>query len=182
MNSRLGKNVMVCNGSILEYCLVGEASKLSVGQNSFISNCWIDGDVDLKVPDNVCLHTIPVKIGNELRYATIFFDRRDDLKKVYSDLSEVRFLGKQFGQNLLNMIRHGATQSNSIWGLKIFRAYDSMSESFRQSIEFVQSYLQESNLEEYFKDSPNLFYSLFDLLEYRCYEAMISFRLDNRLL
>lgn len=184
INCRLGKNTSIKDGSILEYCLVDDQTRFEVGQNCFLSNCWIqaNGNAELKIPDNIFLHTVSVKINGELKYITIFFDRRDDLKKIYSSLDEVKFLGKSFPKKLAQLVEQNGSQSNSIWNLKLFRAYESMNNSFRRSIEFIREYLIEQ-FDNAFEDfSTATFYSLFDLLKYRCYENMISFRTDNKLI
>ena len=54
-----------------------------------------------------------------------------------------------------------------------------MSQSFEKSLDFVNRYMNNENVD--FELSLGL-YSLFDLLNNRCYERMISFRKDNRLI
>ena len=180
MNSKLSGKTSISDGSILEYCLVDETTKIDIGRNCFISNCLAKSEQNLQVADNICLHTIAVIIGDEFKYSTVFFDRRDDLKKVYGDLRELKFLGKNLPQKLVEYLESSETKmNNTIWELRLFRAYDTMSESFEKSLDFVNRYLNNENVD--FELSLGL-YSLFDLLNNRCYERMISFRKDNRLI
>lgn len=179
INSRLGSRTIVDDGSIIEFCLVGESTRLQVNKNCYLSNCLIDKlDISLKVPENICLHTIPVVINEHLQFVTLFFDRRDDLKKVYAELGQVKFLGREIKESLASILKAKSNRSNCIWDLKLFRAFKSMSESFGKSLEFVNRCLSD-NFEDY--ESQTEFYSLFDLLKYRSYDAMISYRKDSKL-
>ena len=63
--------------------------------------------------------------------------------------------------------------------LMIFISFFTMSESFEKSLDFVNRYMNNENID--FELSLGL-YSLFDLINNRCYERMISFRKDNRLI
>lgn len=179
INSRLGENTSIQDGSLLEYCFVSPNTQLTVGRNCFISNCLINSDSALNIPDNVCLHTIPAIIEDKLQYFTIFFDCRDDLKKVYTDLSQVRLLNKQIPMKVVDLLRTNGTHSISIWSLKIFQGYASMNESFNKSLVFVQQYLDEKFDDCVSNDQSR--YSLFDLLKNRSFHAMISFRKSNGL-
>lgn len=191
INSRLGTNTRVNEGSILEFCMIADQVRLTVGHNCYISNCCClmgaDQHDDLHVPDNICLHTIPIKPltdQDKVEYVTIFFDRRDDLKKVYERLERVIFLGREVRPSLGKALETREVKSNCLWDLRVFRAYDSMSESFRRSLSFLNRYLNE---DEHFEneneneDENKKAYSLFDLLKYRSYSDMISFRLDSKL-
>lgn len=181
INSRLGQNTAVDDGSIVEFCFVGESTRLGVGRNCYLSNCQIEGDnEDLKVPDNICFHTVPIKSADSLEYVTLFFDRRDDLKKVYANLRQLRFLGREVNEKLADLVVANKHRSNCVWDLRIFRAYESMSESFRRSLEFVENYFNGRNLENE-NSQQGKYFSLFDLLEFRSYDAMISFRMNKSL-
>ncbi|CAF0705956.1 unnamed protein product [Brachionus calyciflorus] len=175
--------------SILEYCYFGDNISLTTGNYTFLNNCMVnnyDGR-HLKIPDNVCIHTIPVNLKKpngdfEIKYVTIFFNRNDDLKKNYKDLSKMFFLENQLGDNLSAIV--SCLNGNSIWNLKIFRACDTMSTSFLCSYNFIENFIKfklDAIIEFLTTDKEDLF-SLFDLLEHNSYEKMIEYRLEYGLI
>ena len=94
------------------------------------------------------------------------------------------FLGCTLPKELTNyesQLKHSPTDSNSIWNLKIFKSFDTMTESFVYSLKFLNDYLNMIVNEESVLDSSNM-YSLFDVLKINDYEKMISYRIEHGLL
>lgn len=190
LSSRLGKNTTTNEQSLLECCVTDDVTRIRVGQMCYLSNCMILNEeaAMLEIPDNVCMHTMPIKaaVGGEFAYVTVFFDRRDDLKKAYSSLDKCHFLGKCIPNKLVRVLQDrigpGASSNNcSIWSLKIFYAFSTMSESFRRSLEFVHRYLNKDEV-DFESDRLTESFSLFDLLKCACFEKMLSYRLENQLI
>lgn len=77
--NRFGKN------SVTEYSWMGKGS--SVGEQSIISNVFVCDELSL--PSDVLLHTVCVRGKNQsaLKYVTVSFDIKDDVKKTCSDFN-----------------------------------------------------------------------------------------------
>jgi hypothetical protein len=182
LNSKLGKQTSLSDRSIMEYCVVGDEVDFRVGHNCFLSNCMVQGrqiNNTIEVFDNICMNTVPVNIDSMVKYVTVFFNKNDDLKKTYDSLGELQFLGKKLPTKVVQML-NGHLESNCVWNLKIFKSYESMSESFLKSLEFVNGYLNE-NVEGYFETDFDHLLSLFNLLRYQNFEKIISYRQENGL-
>ena len=135
-------------------------------------------DFVFNIPSNICMHTIPTKNG---KYLTIFFNRNDDLKKNYDTLNCLIFLGKKLPKELCLLeksLKYSLSDSNSIWNLRIFRSYDTMTESFFYSLKFIDDYLNERNMDQSILVDNVESYSLFDILKIQDYEKMILYRID----
>lgn len=78
------------------------------------------------------MHTLTIKEDNKSKYVTIFFNKDDDLKKAYNDLSQLVFLGQKLPEKLLASLKL-TNETKSIWNLKVFKSTDSMSQSFIKS-------------------------------------------------
>lgn len=198
INSKIGSKCHLSEFSILEFCYFDDEVSLKANEYSFLSNIMLKRDelttinrenCDFIVPSDVCMHTIPINCLTQLqdslnystKYVTIFFNRKDDLKKVYNCAGSVKFMGEELIESL---VCHLSGDCNTIWNLKVFKAYDSMSESFVGSIDFVNAYKcrDEQKIHGYFTEESSNFYSLFDLLKNQNFVQMISFRLENKLI
>ena len=182
--SKLGAKCELSELSLVEYCCFDDGTRLKVNDFCFINNCSVKSEeldvssLNLEVPANVCMHTIPIRVNSEIRYATIFFNRNDDLKKSYNSISDIKLLGMSLPNELCGLkLTH--LNNNSIWSLKVFKYYETMSESFVNSLGFVNGYLKGNKLSS---ESLNEAVSLFDILKLQSFEHIISFRLDNGLL
>ena len=122
------------------------------------------------------MHTLTIKEDNKSKYVTIFFNKDDDLKKAYNDLSQLVFLGHKLPEKLLAELKL-TYETKSIWNLKVFKSADTMSQSFIKSYEFIHDYL---NLTAILSDKDT-FYSLFDLLKLQNYDQMLSLRAEHGL-
>ena len=137
------------------------------------------------------MHTLPIESRDDsgteqISHVTIFFSKNDDLKKVYNNLESVLFLDKKLGKELAKALlepEEGSIRA-SIWNLRLFRAYRTMSQSFHESLEFINDYLRsESDEQSYLlKLNDAKCYSLFDLLDVLSLKSMISYRLVKSLI
>jgi hypothetical protein len=103
MDSRIGVKCKLNKKSIVEYCFLDDEIELELGEFSYLSNCAIkSGELSgttskIIVPNDICMHTIPVRAANTTKFVTIFFDRHDDLKKDYPSLKMLTFLNVKCG-------------------------------------------------------------------------------------
>lgn len=187
-NSIVNSDCKLSNLSLLEYSYIDKGIKLVLNDYCFLNNCAIKiselNAYDLNsfnVPPNVCMHTLAISdISNQSKFVTIFYNRNDDLKKCYNEQAQVVFLGKPMLKQLADKIKL-TNNSNTIWNLKLFKAFNTMSESFVKSLEFINAYL--NNMDDCFFDSYlDTCYSLFDLLKLQNYTNMLNFRYHNKLL
>jgi hypothetical protein len=206
MNTRIGSNCQLNKKFIIEYCLFDAELELDIGDFCYLSNCSVrlaelsGTNINvhhLRIPDNICMHTIPVRTraettsGITIKYVTIFFDRNDDLKKEYSSLRVLKFLNASDGfLDGLSLVELTNPSSRSIWNVKLFRAYETMSESFVKSLEFATRFNSTQDADrqtyflEYFRKEERAeieLFSLFDILKVNFFEKMIDFRIDNLL-
>ncbi len=199
MDSRIGLKCKLSKQSIVEYCFFDDQVEIELGEFSYLSNCAIKSEelaqksYHFRIPNDVCMHTIPVRNSkNENKFVTIFFDRHDDLKKEYETVRLVKFLSVSDGfLDEVGLVELTNLNSNSIWNIKVFKAYDTMSESFARSLEFLIHFKSSNNqerkifLSEYFRrlsELKNEFYSLFDILKVNNFEKMIEFRINHSLI
>lgn len=168
--------------SLIEFTFIDEGIRLCLGDFAFVNNCMLSAlempelrGAQIEVPSNVFMHTISIKVDNGLRYVTIFFDKDDNVKKVYKDLKSLIFLGKHLPDDLIKAMEN--PKKNSVWGLKIFNAEKTMSESFVTSLRFIKAYLN-GDLNDMLNEKL-VSYSMFDLLEMNDCEDMIEFRERN---
>ena len=190
LNSKISQNTKLSKLSLIEYCFIDDDIHLNANDFCLLSNCMIRSldllKVDKKefvfsIPSNICMHTISIQGG---KYLTIFFNRNDDLKKSYDKLSTMVFLGKTLPSELCaceKLLKRSINEPNSIWNLRIFRSYDTMTESFYFALKFLNEYLSSGLRHDEFSDDSNIF-SLFDILKMQDYERMINFRIENDLL
>jgi fucose-1-phosphate guanylyltransferase len=196
MSSRIGEKCVLNNNSIVEYCYFDDNITLILSDFCYLSNCMIKADEtvskidgeEIFIHSKVCLHTIPIKLNESNKYVTVFFGRKDDLKKEYINLESVKFLNKvNHSEFFLSRVKLTNQNVNSIWNMKIFRAYETMTDSFLNSVKLLNFILENSSnnfFEEYFNsidDSAEIF-SLFDLLLSSNFEKMLSYRIENSLL
>jgi fucose-1-phosphate guanylyltransferase len=192
LNSKVNQLLKSESDSYIEYSFVDEDITLSLGKLSLLSNCMLNKKeianrerLELQVPANVCLHTIPIKCASQTekttfitKYVTVFFNRNDDLKKKYKSAQAVVFMGRQIHEAIASTIGKTFENENSIWSLKLFAAHETMSESFLKALDLIDYFL--SDLPRQVVNSTEL-YSLFDLLYLNDYERMISFRTEFKL-
>jgi len=175
-------------GSLMEFCYIGEDILIEQEKNSYINNCSLkaceligkwDTSEPLKVPESTCFHTMCIKIGDKTKFVTVFFGRNDDLKKLYESVADIEFLGRRMLEGVLVI-----PEINSVWGLRIFQASDTMSESFVRAIQFVEEYLSgdvKGLCKKIINEQKDV-YCFFDLLDLQSHEEMIKFREGNFLI
>lgn len=125
------------------------------------------------------MHTLAIKQENSSKYVTIFFHKEDDLKKAYNNSTDIVFLGQKLPARLAASIQL-TNPAKSIWNLKLFKAANTMSESFLKSYEFIHDYLNHNKSLE--NSGNDTFYSLFDFLKLQDYQKMLDFRAEHSLI
>lgn len=189
MYSSLGSSCHLDPTSIAEYCYIDPKVRLNISQYCYLSNCELTASQDqVNIPANVCLHTVPIRTDpDSIKYITVTFHRLDDLKKEYPSLSKVKYFTSECfsEQDSSSICLTHSNKGYSIWNLKLFKAYDSMSESFLQSVHLATLILSSETarnelLTQYFKSDVQ-FYSMFDMLALNEYQDMLSYRIKRNL-
>ena len=127
--SKLGPKCKISELSLVECCFFDVG--LNVNDYCFLNNCSIKtkelnglnldvSSLNLNIPPNVCMHTIPISVNNQIKYTTIFFNRNDDLKKNYSSINDIKLLGECLPKELSGLKLENSS-NNSIWTLRIFK-------------------------------------------------------------
>ena len=191
INSKISSNTCEFNEkSLIEYCFIDKDINLTVNEYCYLNNCILlkndlnPSNLTFNVPANICMHTIPVKNDKQnVKYVTIFFNRNDDLKKEYKNIESIVFLGQTIPNKFCQTVKFTNQNAFSIWNLKIFKTFETMTNSFVGSLKFINDYL---SLNENQKSLPDLnnnasvdddeLYSLFDILRLNQYEFMLSYR------
>ena len=200
-------NTKLSSACILEYCsfyLNSSNIKLNINDNCYLNNCSLEAkelgidEMILDVPANMCLHTIPIRIDEQIKHVTVFFSKSDNLKAVYPSLDKINFLNRaifvdykndnyeHFEKILISMSKPGDPNKFAFWNLRLFKVEDTMSKSFVNAVKFINLYSQCKTLAqalEFFQQVLNeklvnncQFLSLFDLLYYCDNESMILYR------
>ena len=192
LNARVHVHSLACKTfALVEYCRLEAARvRLELGEFALLSNCMLSDtewsfasdkeDVSvLRVPSNVCLHTVAIRDEQGSQYVTVFFGKDDDLKKCYANASSVRFLGTAAtaDESDAKVQRDVQLTSDergfSIWNMRLFRARTTMSESLLVALDACNRYVDSGELDT--SDYANM-YSLFDVLRLQDFEKMIEFR------
>ena len=115
-----------------------------LGPKTILSNIHVDHD--LEVPAGFLYHTIAVTIEDKRKYVTVAFHNTDDMKFT-SDVNLSQNL--LYGGKLLDKLYTAAPErfnqktvfpestSASLWNAKLFSAKETMSESFKDTVEMV---------------------------------------------
>ncbi|RNA27296.1 fucose-1-phosphate guanylyltransferase [Brachionus plicatilis] len=187
VRSKIGPKCVLNENVIIELSYFDESVEIVIGKNSLISNCMFKlndftgetKNIKISVPSDIYLHTVPIidGVSDKRKFVTIFFKRNDDLKKTYASFESLKILGKNLGKIASHVLCSG---EYSIWNFKFFKSFDTMSDSFLHSCNFINDYLDSNfeNIHIYFQDDKKKFISLFDLLEQNDFEYMLQFRLD----
>ncbi|KAL4229683.1 hypothetical protein ACF0H5_010071 [Mactra antiquata] len=162
MQSCLPLGSSVSSTAVVEFCYFSVPVK--VGQHCILSNCEFDASMEtgqgdaseskevktVEIPNNLFMHTIPVKYEEKVKYVTVFFDIKDNLKKVSpsQDVSRLPFLGKVvedyaslLGVDLssINSPADNAKSKPSLWFLNLFPVMNSASESILLSLKCINA-------------------------------------------
>ena len=99
--SKLNDHCKLATQSLVEFTYIDEDICLHLGDFSYLNNCMLNvaempklKGAQIEVPNNVFMHTISIKTSDIVQYVTIFFNRKDDVKKIYNYLKSLIFLGK----------------------------------------------------------------------------------------
>jgi fucose-1-phosphate guanylyltransferase len=190
MHSCLTSDSIVERGAVVEF--FHSDLTVTIGQNTIISNCsLIDSELDIEcdsycIPHDTFYHTIPVFHKNSTKFVTIFFHIRDDLKK-QNDPKELSFLQRSFSKalsfcklkfNELESSNHGDSNNInnklSLWTAPIYPLEDTMSESFRLSLQIVESIRTENSTIVDLNDFHLV--SISDILKIKDYKTMLDIR------
>lgn len=192
--SRLNEHCQLSDKSLMEFCSVGEGLSLHLEDWAYVNTCRITASElnradtnqrSFRVPKDTCLHTVAVRVRTEhsvsagkVSYVTICFQRTDDLKKNYKSLADLKWLGKTLPAALASRLTTSSDSGCSIWSLRVFRAKDTMTESFVSALSFCQSYLEDTVDGSEVDAASGQLYSLFDILRLQSFESMIQIRED----
>ncbi|XP_005795797.1 fucose-1-phosphate guanylyltransferase [Xiphophorus maculatus] len=150
MYSVLDPSCSVEAGSVVEYSRL--ETGVSVGGGSIISSCWVSPG--LSVPAGVFMHTLCVTHQKQIRFVTVFFGIKDNLKQSVASPSYVEEL-EFFGLNLAKCLSHwgmenerlkfsGDTSSCSLWNACLFPVCSEQQSSFSVSLRMLQAVLSGS--------------------------------------
>lgn len=166
MHSYLPTESFISSTSVIEFCYFGIPVK--VGQNCILSNCEFKADVRIKktegekpfvveylnthqvlqFPNNLFMHTIPIKDEGQTMFVTVFFDIKDNLKKEAPncDLKRLPFLGKLVEDFTtvsgidLDVVSPDAKESKvNLWFANLFPVTDEPSESLILALKCVNA-------------------------------------------
>ncbi|ESP00099.1 hypothetical protein LOTGIDRAFT_112785, partial [Lottia gigantea] len=181
MHSSLLSSSLIQSNSVLEYCHF--ELPVEVGSRSILSNCQYleTSDKILKIPSNLFIHTVPVCSETLSKFVTVFFQIDDNLKKSVPMKeilklpfmkSDLETLIKSWGiQSIQSAVNNGVC---SLWTAQIFPAEDTMTESFKKSLDMIQSISASSNSSLSLKNAQ--LFSFSDLLKMKDVKGMIQFR------
>lgn len=187
MHSYLTTDSIVDRGAVVEF--FHSDLPVTIGQNSIISNCsLLSSELDLTlesytIPHDIFYHTIPVFYKHSTKFVTIFFHISDDLKKLNTP-HDLLFLQRSFSKALsicnldVNELATGSHGDNttklSLWTAPIYPLENTMSESFRLSLEIIDCVRCEKsdivNLQKYH------LVSISEILDIKDYKTMLNLR------
>lgn len=183
MHSCMTSDTVISPGSVIEFFHCD--FPIHVGQNTIISNCLIlSSEFENKmssfdVPSNLFLHTVPVNHKRTTKYVTIFFHVADDLKKQGLP-QNVIFLQRSLTDSMAlcnvgpEALVQDGLESVSLWVAPIYPVSDTMSQSFKLSLDIITHILTESNEELDLSIYPLV--SISEVLNIKDYKAMLGFR------
>ena len=160
MSSYLPLSSHIPHNSVLEYCQFD--CPITVGQQCIISNCCIlmadvgaggDMKTPIHIPHNLFLHTVPVHVSDQVKYATVCLQIDDNVKKVVQrdQTASLPYLGRTVGDfsNSCNLNLSTLTcqlvkkdEPVSLWNLALFPVCDTMTKSLLQSLEIYRAVLK----------------------------------------
>lgn len=161
MHSVLPASSYISETAVLEYCHF--TIPVRVGQSCILSNCEYRSDVELsesleslEIPNNIFMHTVPVVSNEETKYVTVFFDIKDNLKKVVSDnqVTSLPFLGKLVedyaktcGTVVTKVIPDFGNKNTkaNLWFANLFPLTESMTESLSLAVQCIMAVKRDSN-------------------------------------
>ncbi|PWA21019.1 hypothetical protein CCH79_00007242 [Gambusia affinis] len=150
MYSVLDPSCSVEAGSVVEYSRL--ETGVSVGGGSIISGCWVSPG--LSVPAGAFMHTLCVTHQKQIRFVTVFFGIKDNLKQSVTSPAHVEEL-EFFGLNLAKCLSHwgmenerlefsGDASSCSLWNACLFPVCSEQESSFSVSLRMLQAVLSGS--------------------------------------
>jgi fucose-1-phosphate guanylyltransferase len=121
-------------------------SSIDVVEDTVISGCHYDRPLSLTIP--LFITTIPVQSNLGLRFVTVAFHVRDDLKKI-AQKSAIIWLDRPLSQS--SAVQQNESEAYSLWNLPLFPVAASMTESFKATMDLVENVTtgNRSNTQEY---------------------------------
>jgi len=178
LNSVINKVASIPQDSIVEYSIFD--AKVFLGPKTILSNIHVDHD--LEVPAGFLYHTIAVTIEDKRKYVTVAFHNTDDMKFT-SDVNLSQNL--LYGGKLLDKLYTAAPErfnqktvfpdstSASLWNAKLFSAKETMSESFKDTVEMV-SVLDKQGMNQ--NALKATLYSMDDLVKLKDCNGILEYR------
>ncbi|MBN3302369.1 FPGT guanylyltransferase, partial [Amia calva] len=179
IHSLLHPSCAVASGSVIEYSRLGP--NVTVGGNTIISGCWIDGG--LSVPSNAFIHSLTGSLNGDTVFVTIMLGIEDKVKKSVSsvsDISQLQFFGTSlvtclgcWGLSVGDLKFSGDQSCLSLWNARVFPLCSDLQSSFATSLQMINSLHSESScsLLQDFK-----LFSLQEALKYKDLDKMLRFR------
>lgn len=149
MSSVLHPSCSVGSGSVVEFSRLGEEA--SVGSGSILSGCWVDPN--LSVPDGVFMHSLCVNLQDHIRFVTVFFGIKDNLKlsvDAPASMDELKLCGVGLSECLSHWemkneaLRFSDASSCSLWNACLFPVCSDQRSSFSASLQMLQAVLSSS--------------------------------------
>ncbi|KAM4574915.1 fucose-1-phosphate guanylyltransferase [Fundulus diaphanus] len=179
MYSVLDPSCCVGAGSVVEHSRL-EAG-VSVGGGSIISSCWVSSG--LSVPAGAFMHTLCVNHQEQVRFVTVFFGIKDNLKKSVASpahLGELQFFGfnlakclSRWGMENESLRFSGDASSCSLWSACLFPVCSEQQSSFSTSLGMLRAVLSGST-SPLPRDTPLM--SMQDCLRRKNLEEMLKLK------
>ena len=178
ISSRLPAGLHVPERVVVEFSTF-ESSPVRLQSDTIVSNCYVElfgcGEEAVALPGERVYHTVPIRTdddGGDLRFVTVSFHVRDDLKRAFADASDVLFGGKRLAELLVSVpgrvIKDG--EDVCLWNARLFPAADSMAESFRSTLKLL------TDMSGVLAEDGFVGYSMADLMVMKDKESILSYR------
>lgn len=178
LNSVINKAVTIPQDSIVEYSIFD--AEVCLGPKTILSSIHIDHDLD--IPAGYLYHTIAIVVEGIRKYVTVAFHNTDDMKFT-SAVNNAENL--QYGGKLLDKLFIAAPErfntktvfsgctSASLWNAKLFSAQQTMSESFKDTVEMVSLLDQKDTRVQ---NMQSKLYSMDDLVTLKDCKGILEYR------
>lgn len=166
MHSNLHSESYISAMSVIEFCSF--SVPVTVGQCCILSNCEFKADVRVKeadgktpftveflntlqslnFPNDLFVHTIPITDNDQIKYVTVFFDIKDNLKKEAPgrDIKRLPFLGKLVedftaltGRDVAKVNPDNKDSKLNLWNSNLFPVTDDTSESLLLALKCIEA-------------------------------------------
>ncbi|KAI5938212.1 fucose-1-phosphate guanylyltransferase isoform X1 [Manis javanica] len=177
IQSILDSRCSVAPGSVVEYARLGP--DVSIGENCIISGSFI---ITAVLPAYCFVCSLSLKMSGHLKYSTMAFGVKDNLKKTVKTLSDIKllqFFGVCFlscldmwNLNVTEELFSGNKTGLSLWNARIFPLCSSLSDSVTTSLKMLNAVQNKST----FSLNSYKLLSIEEMLVYKDVEDMITYR------